>query len=131
MNRIQKAIILSWLIVIGVVICLYLEWRFAASIMLWPWFYIRGNHLNEKENCRKYFSNRKGQMIFCIIAMILPFLWFLYRMVSDPNMPENAWIVIGLPFVPFIIMMITYDRWLYLNNDCKVSPRYNQDTNFD
>lgn len=131
MNRTQKAIILSWLIVIGVVICLYLEWRFAASIMLWVMLYVRGANLNEKENCRKYFLNRKGRMIFCVIAMILPFSWFLYRMVSEPNISKEAWIVIGLSFVPFLIMMMIYDRWLYLNNDCKVSPRFNQDSNFE
>lgn len=128
MNRIQKAIVLSWLILIGVVICLYLEWRFAASMMLWVWLFLRGFYLNEKENCRKYFSNRKGQMIVCMVAMIAPFSWFLYRMVSAPNLTESTWIEIGVLSIPFLITMVIYDQWLYLNNDCKVSPRYNQET---
>lgn len=114
MNRIQKAIILSWLILIGAVVCLYLEWRFAASIMLWVMLYVRGTNLNEKENNRKYFSNRKGLMIVFMLSVMAPFLWFLFQMVSEPNISKEAWIVIGLSFVPFLIMMLIYDRWYYL-----------------
>ena len=128
MNRIQKAIILSWMILIAAVICLYLEWRFVDSMMLWAWLFLRGSCLNEKENCRKYFSKRKGQMIFCVVATMAPFLWFLFQMVTEPNISKEAWIVIVLSFVPLLIIMMIYDRWFYLNNDCKVSPRYNQDT---
>ncbi len=128
MNRIQKVIILSWLILIGAVICLWLEWRFVDAMMLWVWLFLRGSYLNEKENSRKYFSMRKGQMIFCMIATMVPFLWFLFQMITEPDISKEAWIVIGLSFVPFLIMMIIYDRWLYLNNSCIVSPRYNQDS---
>lgn len=128
MNRIQKVIILSWLVLIAAVICLYMEWRYVDSMMLWAWLFLRGFYLNEKENNRKYFSNRKGLMIFNIIATIAPFLWFLFQMVTESNISKAAWILIGLSFVPFLILMMIYDRWLYLNNDCKVSPRYNQDS---
>lgn len=130
MNRIQKAIIMSWLAMIGMVICFYLEWRYVSTIMLWVWLFLRGTNLNEKENCRKYFSRRKGLMIVNIIATIVPFLWFLYQMVSGPDISKKEWIVIGGLSVPFFIMWMIYDRWLYLNNDCKVSPRYNQDSKY-
>ncbi len=120
MNRTQKVIILSWVILIAVVICLYLEWRFAASMMLWVWLFLRGIYLNEKENCRKYFSNRKRLMIIFTLSLATPFLWFLYRMVSDSDITWNEIVVLS---IPLIIMMLIYDRWLYLNHDCRVSPR--------
>lgn len=123
MNRTQKVIILSWVILIAVVICLYLEWRFAASMMLWVWLFLRGIYLKEKENCHKYYSKRKGLMIVFILSLTAPFLWFLYRMVSDSDITDIAWNEIGVLSVPLIIMTLIYDRWLYLNHDCRASPR--------
>lgn len=123
MNRTQKAIILSWAILIVVVVCLYLEWRFAASMMLWFWLFLRGIYLNEKENCRKYFSKRKVLMIVFILSLTAPFLWFLYSMVSAQNLTEIAWKEIGVLSIPLIIMMLIHDRWLYLNQDCRASAR--------
>lgn len=128
MNRIQKAIILSWLILIGVVVCLYLEWRIVASIMLWVLLYVRGFNLNEKENCRKYFANRKGMMIACVVSMLTPAIWFAYRVFTAPNVfPEGIGKEMGVILIPAFIMMVIYDRWLYLDNNCVVSPRRNQD----
>lgn len=123
MNRIQKVVILSWMILIGVVICLYLEWRFAASMMLWVILFLRGSYLDEKENCRKYFSKRKGLMIVFMLSIIAPFSWFLYRMVSAFDIADMAWKEIGVLWIPFIIMMLIYDRWIYLNHDGRVSAQ--------
>ena len=107
----------------GVIICLYLEWRFAASMMLWVWLFFRGFYLDERENCQKYFSNRKGLMIVFMLSIIAPFSWFLYRMVSDTDIVDMGWKEIGMLCIPLIIMMLIYDRWLYLNHDSRVSAQ--------
>jgi hypothetical protein len=127
MNRKQKAIIASWALLIGAVVLVYIDWTRVAPYLLFLMLYVRGS-VDDKKAYREYFSGRKVMMMICIASMIVPATWFVYRVFSTPNIPDSLGREMTMLFIPFIVTMIIYDRWLYIRNGCLLSPRYNSDS---
>ena len=54
--------------------------------------------------------------IAVMVSSITPFAWYLYRVVSTPNIPDGIGVEILIISVPLLVTMLIFDRWLYLRN---------------
>lgn len=114
MNRTQIAIIACWAILTGITVCVVFEVSEYTPYAMLLFLFIRERFVDEKAFIKQYFSDRNKRTIALMAFCIAPFAWYLYRLFSAPNLPDNFGIEVLFSSIPLLTMFAIYDRWLYV-----------------
>jgi hypothetical protein len=114
MNRTQIGIIASWAILTGVAVCVATKVTDYAPYGLLLFLFVRERFVDESLFIKEYFSDRHRITILLMVFSIAPFVWYLYRLFSAPNLPDTFRVEVILASIPLLIVMAIYDRWLYI-----------------
>jgi hypothetical protein len=116
MNRTQIAIIASWVILVCLAICIISKVTHHVPYGLILFLFVREQFVDEKASMKQYFSERRKRTIALMISSISPFLWYLYRLFSAPDLPDTFGVEAILSSLPLLTLIAIYDRWLWLRS---------------
>jgi hypothetical protein len=115
-NSTQISIIASWAVVAACIASICFGWSNYFPYLALLFSFIRGKCFDEKAEAGRYLSNRLGMSIAVMVSSITPFAWYLYRLVSRPNLPDGIGKELLVLSVPLLVTMLILDHWLYLRN---------------
>jgi hypothetical protein len=116
MNRTQKAISVTWVLLTGGAICVLFRLDHLVPYVLLLHLFVRGRFIDEEVALRTYFSNRSRRTIALLSCSITPWVWFIYRLLSEPRLPDSIGRELLALSIPLLVIMAFFDRWLYLRS---------------
>jgi hypothetical protein len=124
MNQTQKAIVATWVILAGGAICIVCRVSNFVPFVLLLYLFVRRRFVDEEAALRTFFSDRYRRTIALLACSILPWTWFIYRLLSTPSLPDSIGRELLALSIPLLVIMAFFDRWLYLRSmrDLDLSP---------
>jgi hypothetical protein len=116
MNRTQKAIIANWGILTGGALCVFFRLNHLFPYVVLLFLFVRVRFVDDEATLRAYFSNRNRMTIALLACSITPWVWFIYRLLSTPSLPDTIGRELLAFSIPLLLVMAVFDRWLYLRS---------------
>jgi hypothetical protein len=116
MNRTQNGIIASWVVLTGGALCIVfkLNHLFPYGVLLY--LFVRKRYVDDEVALRVYFSDRNRMTIALLACSITPWVWYIYRLLNTPSLPDTIGRELLALSIPLLVIMAFFDRWLYLRS---------------
>ena len=69
--------------------------------------------IDSKEGVRRYFSTRPILYGSTILLIVIPMVWFLYRITFASDRSDGVGLPEFITFIPLLVLTALYDRWVY------------------
>ena len=113
MNRTQKAIIVSWVILTAIAVCVLSKITIFLPYGLILFLFVRGRVVDEEAAIKQYFHDYNRVTVSLMVFSVAPWVWYLYRLLSTTSLTDTLGRKLLLVSIPFLSIMVIFDRWLY------------------
>ena len=124
MNRIQKSIIATWVVFAAIAYLLAKGWWISGILLPLILTLVRRPHIDDWKKTREFLALKKGRSVAFMVFSLAPMVWFVFRVVTMPELQSIDWVIFWLLYIPLGVSAVFYERWLYLGIDRLPTARF-------